>query len=138
MSLMPYLPYDFDLFSSPFENRSLQFSTKNMMSTDIVENENEIKIIMDIPGVKRENVNVTIEKGVLTISASTHSESEEKDAAGNYIRRERSNGEYTRSFTVGENVTADEIVAKLEDGTLTLTIPNNPEKKKTSQTVTIL
>lgn len=138
MSLIPCSFYDLDTFFTPFENRAFQFSNKNMMSTDIVENENEIKIIMDIPGVKKENINITIEKGVLTVSASTQSESEEKDQSGNYVRRERSSGQYTRSFNIGENITADEVVAKLEDGILTLIIPNNPEKKKESQTVKII
>lgn len=138
MSLIPYSFYDLDTFFTPFENRAFQLSSKNIMSTDIVENENEIKLIMDIPGVKKENINITIEKGVLTVSASTQSESEEKDQSGNYVRRERSSGQYIRSFNVGENITADEVIAKLEDGTLTLTIPNNPEKKKESQTVKII
>lgn len=138
MSLIPYSFCDFEPFFSPFENRSLPLSGKNMMSTDIVENEHEVKIVIDMPGVKKENINITVEKGVLTISASTQSESEEKNQSGTYVRRERSSGQYTRSFNIGENVTADEIIAKLEDGILTLTVPNDPEKKKESQVVKII
>ena len=134
---MQLMSYDADLFRSPFENLYSLAQMKNSMSTDIIENENDIKVLIDIPGVKKENVKITLENSVLTISASTQSESEEKDTEGNYIRRERRSGEYTRSFNVSENLSKDDIKAKLEDGTLTLTIPKNIEKESESQTIEI-
>lgn len=133
---MQLIPYDFDLFRSPLDNWHSISSMKNSLSTDIVESEKDLKIVMDIPGVKKENVKVTLEKGILTVSASTQSQSEEKDKEGNYIRKERYSGEYTRSFSVSENLSKDDITAKMEDGTLTLTIPKNVEKDS-SETIEI-
>ena len=129
---MQLIPYDFDLFRTPFENFS---HFKNSIKSDIIETENEIKVIMDIPGVKKENIKITLEKSVLTISASTNDESEEKDNEGNYIRRERHSGEYIRSFNVREDLTKEDIKAKLQDGTLTLTIPKVTTKEPHSQTI---
>ena len=134
---MQLVPFDFDLFHSPFENFSSLVGLKNQMSTDIVETDKEMKIIMDLPGIKKENVKITLENNILTISASNKSESEEKDKEGNYIRRERHSGEYTRSFSVADGVSKDDIVATLEDGTLTLNIPKNVEKEASSQTIEI-
>ena len=107
------------------------------MSTDIVETDKEMKIIMDLPGIKKENVKITLENNILTVSASNKSESEEKSEEGNYIRRERRSGEYTRSFSVAEGISKDDIKAKLEDGTLTLSVPKNVEKDSSSQIIEI-
>ncbi len=134
---MQLIPYDFDLFHSPLDHWRPFSNMRNSLSTDIIENDKELKIVMDIPGVKKENVKVTLEKGILTVSASTHGESEEKDNEGNYIRRERHSGEYTRSFSVSDDVSQDDIKAKMENGTLTLTIPKNVEKESSSKTIEI-
>jgi len=137
MSLIPYLPYDFDLFSSPFENMSSCSGIKSVMSTDIAENEDSLEFTMDLPGIKKENIKITLEKGILTISASTHSETEEKDQKGKCIRKERHSGEFTRSFSVDKNLTKDDVKAKLEDGVLTLTLPKSVERSSESNIVEI-
>ncbi len=134
---MHLIPYDFDLFHSPLDHWHPFSSVKNSLSTDIIENDKELEIIMDIPGVKKENVKITLEKGILTVSASTQGESEEKDKEGNYIRKERYSGNYTRSFSVSEGLSKEDIKAKMVDGTLTLTIPKNIEKSSPSETIEI-
>ncbi len=137
MALIPYnMPCDFDFFS-PFDNISLCSSMKNIMNTDIVEGENELKIVMDVPGIKKENLKITLEKGVLTVSGSTQSESEEKDQEGNYIKRERHSGEFTRSFNVNKNLDKSDVKAKLENGTLTLTLPKNQPEESNSNVIDI-
>ena len=131
------IPYDFDLFHFPFENFNSLMNFKNPMSADVVENENEVKVIVDLPGVKKENIKITLENEVLTINASSKSESEEKSPEGNYIHRERRTGEYKRSFTVPKNVSKEDIKAKLENGTLTLTVLKNNKKEDTAQSIDI-
>ncbi len=134
---MKLIPRDFDLFSSPFDGFGSLMSVKHPMSTDIVEDGENLKIIMDLPGVKKENVKITLENGYLTVSASTKGKSEEKDEEGTFIRRERHFGEFTRSFAVSKNVSKDEIKAKLENGTLTLLVPKESAKEAPSSTIEI-
>ena len=137
MPLIPYnMPCDFDLFS-PFDNMSWCSSVKSMMNTDIVEGEKDLRIVMDVPGVKKENLKITLEKGVLTVSGSTQGESEEKDEEGNYIRKERHSGEFTRSFNVNKNLDKNDVKAKLENGTLTLTLPKSDPEADTSAVIDI-
>lgn len=134
---MKLIPRDFDLFSTPFEGFGSLMSIKHPMSTDIVEDGENLKIIMDLPGVKKENVKITLENGYLTISASTKGDSEEKNEEGTFIRRERHSGELTRSFAVSKDVSKDDIRAKLENGTLTLLVPKEPAKDASSNTIEI-
>lgn len=137
MPLIPYnMPCDFDLFS-PFDNMSWCSSVKSMMNTDIVEGEKDLRIVMDVPGVKKENLKITLEKGILTVSGSTQGESEEKDEEGNYIRKERHSGEFARSFNVNKNLDKNDVKAKLENGTLTLTLPKSDPEADTSAVIDI-
>mgnify|MGYP004492967335 CR=1 FL=1 len=134
---MKLIPRDFDLFSSPFEGFGSLMNIRHPLSTDIVEDGENLKIIMDLPGVKKENVKIILENGYLTVSASTKGDSEEKNEEGTFIRRERHSGELTRSFAVSKDVSKDEIKAKLEDGTLTLLIPKEPTKDASSNMIEI-
>ena len=134
---MKLIPRDFDLFTSPFENWHSLMNFKNPMNTDIIEDGKNLKIIVDLPGVKKENVKITLENAILTVSASTKGGCEEKNKEGTYIRRERHSGTYTRSFSVSENLSKDDVKASMSDGTLTLTIPKSVEKEPETQTIEI-
>ena len=119
-----------DFFGYPFESRRPRHEgiKTDMMKTDIKDTEQGYEITMNIPGVKKENVQAELKDGYLTISASTNSSNDEKDEAGRYIRRERHFGSCSRSFYVGDEVTQDEIKAKFEDGTLKMTVPKKEDK----------
>lgn len=97
-------------------------------STDIRDNGNEYVLEADLPGVKKEDIKLDLSDNVLTISAERHSEFEEKDKKGNYVRCERSYGSYQRSFdTTG--IDTEKIDAEFKDGVLKLTMPKIVEKK---------
>jgi HSP20 family protein len=98
------------------------------MKTDIKETENAYVVEAEMPGVKKENVELVCEDGVLTISAKANEEkTEEKEG---YIRRERVSGEMTRRFEL-ENIDEENISAKMEDGVLFVTLPKKaPEKNE--------
>ena len=100
---------------------------------DINENEKNYVISAELPGVDKDNLHVTLEKGILTIEGSVEDESSE-EKEGKTIRRERRYGKYSRSFNVGENVTEADIDANFKDGVLKLTVPKKepsiPEKKR--------
>ncbi len=106
---------------------------REMMSTDVRETENGYEVIMNLPGFTKEDVKGEIKDGYLTVTATTNTSKDEKDAEGKYIRRERYSGSCSRSFYVGEEVTQDDIKAKFEDGTLKLTIPKKESQVKEEQ-----
>ena len=119
-----------DWFDFPFENEFFGKKNplygkhaKNLMRTDVRETENSYELDVDLPGFKKEEIQVALEEGYLTISAAKGLEKKEDDKEGKYIRRERYSGSCSRSFYVGDNVTEQDIVAKFEDGILKLSIP---------------
>lgn len=106
---------------------------REMMSTDVKETENGYEVIMNLPGFAKEDVKGEIKDGYLTVTATTNTSKDEKDADSKYIRRERYSGSCSRSFYVGEDVTQDDIKAKFEDGTLKLSIPKKEPEQKEEQ-----
>ena len=90
-------------------------------SVDITENDTEFKLVADIPGVNPDDIDISMEKGVLTIKGERNTENvEEKE---NYRRVERASGTFYRRFTLPDSADADKIAAKSEHGVLTVTIP---------------
>ena len=115
-------PWRMDFFSTPT-------SGKQLMSTDVKEQDGTYELDIELPGYKKEDVHAELNNGYLTISASKNENKDEKDEKGNYIRRERYSGSCSRSFYVGEQVKQEEIRAKFEDGILKLIVPKEDKKK---------
>ena len=95
---------------------------------DIVENEKQIVLRADLPGVDEKNIDVQVEDGTLSLKAERKFEKETKE--GNYHRVERAYGSFHRSFALPENVDTDHIVAAYNKGVLELTIPKVEAKAK--------
>lgn len=98
------------------------------MRTDVCKRDGMYVLTTELPGYKKENINLEIENGYLKISANNEISKEEKDNKGEIIRSERSYGKYSRSFYVGKNICASDIKAKFENGILEVTLP--AEKKE--------
>lgn len=92
---------------------------------DISENDKEFIIRAELPDVKKEDVKVLIEDGILRISGERHMEKEEKGKK--YHRIERAYGSFERSFTLPENSKPASMTAEYKDGMLTLSIPKTTE-----------
>ena len=107
-------------FDDVFDNFFVSTPRRNDMKCDIYEQDGKYHIEMDIPGYDKKDIKIETDNGYLTISASKSEE--KKDENKNYIRRERSYGEYQRSFILGD-VDADNIEAKFEKGMLMITLP---------------
>jgi len=90
-------------------------------SVDISENDKAFTLLADIPGVNPDNIDISMEKGVLTIKGERNAESVEEGE--NYRRVERQNGQFYRRFTLPDSADADKIEAKSEHGVLRITIP---------------
>lgn len=94
-------------------------------SIDVSENEATIRIDAELPGMKEEDVEVSLRDGMLTIQGEKKSERDEtKD---NVHLTERSFGRFQRSFRVPETIDMDSIEAKMENGVLHITLPKRPE-----------
>jgi len=90
-------------------------------AVDVHEEAERFVVRADLPGVKPADIEITADKGVLTLRGSRNFE--QKSEEGKYSRVERVSGKFTRSFTLPENVQADAIKASFKDGVLELTIP---------------
>ena len=95
---------------------------KHMMKTDVRETEDTYEVDMDLPGFKKDEINVDLKNGYLTVSAAKGLDKDEKDKNGKYIRQERYTGAMSRSFYVGD-VAPEDVKAKFEDGILQLSLP---------------
>ena len=93
-------------------------NAKNLMRTDVRETEDTIEADIDLPGFEKNEIQVHLENGYLTVSAEKHQEN--KEGKGKYLRQERYSGTMSRSFYVGETLTAEDIKAKYENGILTI------------------
>lgn len=134
MNLLPRKHFDdldslFDDFFTEFPvpmGKSDMAKSLAAMRVDIHEDEDGYEITAELPGVKKEDIAVTLKDNVLSVSASKESSSEKKKK-GKVIRQERSSGTFTRSFTVDDGVQQDDITASFNDGVLTLSIPKKGE-----------
>ena len=90
-------------------------------AVDIKEEDNRYVLHADIPGVQAEDIEVSMDKGVLTISGERKHESQE--SGEDYHRLERSHGVFTRRFSLPDSVDADNIQASSKDGVLELVLP---------------
>ena len=100
---------------------------KNLMKTDVRETDNTYEIDVDLPGFKKDEINVELQDGYMTISASKGLDKDEKDKKGRYIRKERYAGACSRSFYVGD-IESKDVSAKYEDGILKISMPKEAKK----------
>ncbi len=94
---------------------------------DISEDNENVKIVSELPGLKQEDVKLSVDEGVLTIKGERKFEHEDKK--DNFHRIERCYGNFTRSFTLPSNVKAEDIQASMHNGLLEVTLPKKEEAK---------
>ena len=111
-------------FGSPFE--FFDNGVMDAFKTDIKDEGDRYELEAVLPGFDKKDIKLDVNGHVLTVSAERHSEHEEKDKKGKYVRCERSYGSYSRQFDLS-GVKADEIKAKYENGVLKLTMPKKTE-----------
>ncbi|MDX2169940.1 MAG: Hsp20/alpha crystallin family protein [Deltaproteobacteria bacterium] len=99
-------------------------------SADMVENEAEVRITAELPGVEEKDVEVTLANDAVTIKGEKREEKEEK---GEPYRLERSYGAFRRTFALPCDVDADKAVATFKNGVLTVALPKSPAAAKTKK-----
>lgn len=122
----------FDLMDREMEqlNRKLygKHSSREMLM-DVNEKDDHYDVEIDLPGFKKEDINVELNDGYMTITASKGIEENDENKKGKVVRQERYAGTLSRTFYVGENVTSEEIHGKFEDGVLKLSVPKKETEK---------
>ncbi len=103
---------------------------RNLMKTDIHETDDakSYKLAVDLPGFKKDEINLEVKDGYLTISAEKGLDKEKEDKKGRVLRQERYVGSCSRSFYVGD-VKPQDVKARYESGVLTVLIPKEEKKK---------
>ena len=126
--------FDFPFYDDKAEKKLYGHHAANLMKTDIQEHDDGYTLEMDLPGFKKEEIQIELNNGYMTISAAKGLDEDEKDKkSGKYIRRERYTGSCQRSFYVGEDVTEEDIKAEFKHGILKLFVPKKEAKPAVEQ-----
>lgn len=124
---MRYYPVFDNLFDDFFTTDSQ--GTSSVMKTDIVEKDGNYELSIEMPGVKKEDIQMELKDGYLNVTASHNINKEDKDKEGRIIRQERVSGSYSRSFYVGNDVRTEDVKASFDNGELIVTVPKEAPKK---------
>ena len=137
LTLKPYGYRDANLFRLMDEmGRNFNNGNAAQLRCDIIDKEDHYLLQTDLPGFKREDIDIKINDGVLTINAISKKEGSDSDKENGYMRRERYYGSYSRSFGL-EKVDADAIKAEYKDGVLALVLPKIKEEEPAMRKIEI-
>jgi len=113
------------LFESLWENTKAQYRNATLSPrVDVFDEEENLVVVAEMPGVKKEDVEVTVERGVLTIKAAK--KAPEGEPKSQYLS-ERVFGTYERSFRVSDSIDTESVHATFEEGVLKLVLQRKPE-----------
>lgn len=115
------------LFESPFADFGSQFFNVWAPALDVYEDKENLVVTLEAPGLKKEDFELALHDGVLSIAGERRLEEKRQKAAG--YRTERFNGRFQRSVTLPKAVQADKVRAAYKDGILTVTLPIAPEAR---------
>lgn len=138
MTMMRFNPHSelADLFDDLFGNQKREkMEHRNYdcsPSTNILETNDNFKLQVAIPGVKKEDVKIDLEKNILNISSEKKAE-ETTNENEKYTRQEFAYGTFCRSFTLPETIDIDKIKAEVKDGILTVVLPKKEETRISKQ-----
>jgi HSP20 family protein len=116
-------------WESPLWSEMARSMDVRVPSVDVIDREEEVVVRAEIPGIDKENLEISLSDDRLTIKGSTRQEKEEKEA-GDYTRREMSRGSFTRVITLPANVDGEKAKASFKDGVLEMTLPKLKPSKR--------
>jgi HSP20 family protein len=125
-------PFD-QLFDTFFGNAAGRTANGNSLmrapETDVIETEREIRVVTEMPGLRRENIEIDVENNLLTIRGEKREQRTEGEK-GRWHLAERRYGTFTRSFVLPRDVDADNIQAGFQNGVLTVTVPKSEKARR--------
>ena len=130
-----WMDFPFRSLESDVDHKLYGKNAARVMKTDLKEHDDGYELLVDLPGFKKDQIDLQLQNGYLTVSAAKGVEADDKDKKGRIVHQERYTGSMTRSFYIGENVREEDVKASFEDGVLRLDFPKEkpmslPEKKK--------
>jgi HSP20 family molecular chaperone IbpA len=124
-----WMDFPFSGFDTNVDKKLYGKNAARVMKTDLKEHEDGYELSVDLPGFKKDEIQLQLNHGYLTVSAAKGVEKDEKDKQGRLVHQERYSGSMSRSYYVGENLEEEDIKAKFENGVLTLNFPKAEQKK---------
>jgi len=124
-----WMDFPFSSLTSEADRRLYGKNAARIMRTDLKEHENGYELSVDLPGFKKDQIQLQLENGYLTVTATKGLEEEEKNESGRYIHQERFSGTMSRSFYLGDTLSEEDVKAKFEDGVLTLAFPKEEKRQ---------
>ena len=140
MTLIKYKPNDYvpstygSFFDRFFDNKEFFNNNQYSPSVDIAESDKEFEIQFQLPGLKKEDIQINVDNDRLTVSGERKFENEKKEK--NYHTVESHYGSFSRSFYLPDSVNAEKIDASYKDGILTVLVPKDA-KKESKRTISI-
>ncbi len=133
-----WMDFPFRDFPAEVDRKLFGKHAARMMKTDLKEHDEGYELSVDLPGFQKEQIELKLENGYLTITAAKGLEEEEKNKKGKIVHQERFTGSMSRSFYLGTHVTEENIRAKYENGVLTNEFPKEePAKLPEHKTILI-
>ncbi len=117
----------FEILDKVFDNEYFPAVSARSPVVDVREKDGAYLIEAELPGVSEKDVKLELKSGLLTLSTEKKEESESKDEGGKWIRRERRESFFSRSFELPEDADGERIEASFKDGLLTIAMPKKPE-----------
>lgn len=117
-----------DPMTNFFDGLGRNMVNSSKMKTDVIENDDEFEVKAELPGFKKEDININYQNDTLTIHAIHDLNKEQKDEDGKLIRSERTSSDVSRSFYLPDADT-DKIGANYDGGILDIMVPKSAEKE---------
>ena len=124
-----WMGFPFRGFESDVDRRLYGKNAQRLMKTDLKEHDGGYELSVDLPGFKKDQIQLQLRNGILTVTAAKGVESEDKNDSGRIVHQERYTGSMSRSFYIGEHLTEEDVKARFEDGVLTLSFPKEEPRK---------
>jgi HSP20 family protein len=112
-----------------FDTLSVPSDAISMLPAEVLETDGEVRFMIEIPGMRPEDIELTVENNVLTVAGEKRWQKEEGKAGGDYHLLERRYGKFSRSFTLPQRVKVSGIDASCEHGVLTIRLPKDEAAK---------
>ncbi|QIV95942.1 heat shock protein Hsp20 [Allofrancisella inopinata] len=120
----------------PFSSSIERFEDLSLCpAVDVVDEKNQLKIEIEMPGLGEEDIKVSIDNGILTVKGEKTTSRQDKDK--NYMMREINYGSYERSLSLPDTVDTDKAKASFKKGMLWVVLPKKPECTKESKTIEV-
>lgn len=126
----------FDRLMNVFDEPFMQGFHTPEFKVDVKDSGDSYNLTAELPGLKKEDISLTYNNNYLTIATKQEQSNDEKDAQGNYVRRERSQSSMSRSFYI-DNIDEEKCTADYKDGVLSVHLPKAAVKAEAGHTITI-